>query len=75
MAEVQLIKGLQRTDFKEEWSALSQGKPLPLRRKLLGMKPMLDENGLMCFDRRLAHAEYLSFDIRNPVILPLTRGP
>ena len=70
MAEVQLIKGLQRTHFKEEWSTLSQGKPLPPRSKLLGMKPMLDENGLMRSDGRLAHAEYLSFDVRYLVILP-----
>ena len=70
IAEVQLIKWVQRTDFKEEWLALSQGKPIPLRSKLLGMKPMLDENGLIRSDGRLAHAAYLSFDVRYPVILP-----
>ena len=55
-AEVQLIKWVQRTDFKEEWLALSQGKLISPRSKLLGMKPMLDENGLICSDGRLAHA-------------------
>ena len=29
---------------------------------------MLDENGLIRSDGRLAHAEYLSFDVRYPVI-------
>ena len=70
MAEVQLIKEAQRAEFTEEWSALLKGKSLSQRSKLLGMKPMLDENGLMRSDGRLAHAKYLSFDVRYPVILP-----
>ena len=70
IAEVQLIKWAQRIDFKEEWLALSQGKPNPPRSKLMGLKPMLDENGLIRSDGRLAHAEYLSFDVSYPVILP-----
>ena len=36
---------------------------------------MLDENGLIRSDGRLAHAEYLSFDVRYPVILPLETRP
>ena len=50
VAEVQLIKEAQRVEFKEERTALSRGKPLPSSSKLLGLKPMLDEDGLMRSD-------------------------
>ena len=70
VAEVQLIKETQRVEFKEERTALSRGKPLPSSSKLLGLKPMLDKDGLMRSDGRLAHAKFLSFDVRYPVILP-----
>ena len=70
VAEVQLIKEAQRVEFKEEQTALSRGKPLPSNSKLLGLKPMLDEDGLMRSARSLVHAKFLSFDVRYPVILP-----
>ncbi|MCG8047968.1 MAG: hypothetical protein N0E48_20505 [Candidatus Thiodiazotropha endolucinida] len=70
VAEIQIIKQAHRMEFKEEWTALSRGRPIPIRSKLIGLKPMLDEDGLMRSDGRLAHAKFLSFDVRYPVILP-----
>ena len=70
ITEAQLIEEGQRVEFKEEWTALSRGKPLPSCSKLMGLKPILDEDGLMRCDGSLAHAKFLSFDVRYPIILP-----
>ena len=50
--------------------SLSRGKPLPSNSRLLGLQPRLDDDGLMRADGRLKHAEFLSYDVRYPVILP-----
>ncbi|MCG8034838.1 MAG: DUF1759 domain-containing protein, partial [Candidatus Thiodiazotropha taylori] len=69
-AEVQLIQHAQVTEFTEEYKSLSRGKPLPTNSKLLGLQPKLDDDGLMRADGRLKHAQFLSYDVRYPVILP-----
>ena len=43
---------------------------MPSRSKLIGLKPVFDEDGLMRSDGRLSHAKYLSFDVRSPVTKP-----
>ena len=70
MAEIQFIKQAQSTEFKEEWTALSRGKPLPSSRKLIRLQPKLDADGQMRSDGRLKHAKFLPFDVRYPLILP-----
>ena len=69
-AERQLIQHAQMTEFAEEWKALFSRKPLPGNSKLLGLQPKLDDDGLMRSDGRLTHAEFLSYDVRFPIILP-----
>lgn len=69
-AEIQLIKQEQWTHFKEEWTALSRGQSLAASSKIIGLQPKLDENGLMQSDGRLKYADFLSFDVRFPIILP-----
>ena len=69
-AELQLIQHAQMTEFREEWKALSSRKSLPRNSKLLGLQPKLDDDGLMRSDGRLKHAEFLSYDVRCPTILP-----
>ena len=69
-AEIQLIKQTQRAEFPEEWKSLAQGRPLPASSKLLGLKPKLDDDGLVRSDGRLKNARFLSYDVRYPVILP-----
>ena len=68
-AEIQLIKQTQRAEFPEEWKSLAQGRPLPASSKLLGLKPKLDDDGLVRSDGRLKNARFLSYDVRYPVIL------
>ncbi len=54
----------------EEWTALSRGKPLQTTSKILSLQPQVDEDGLMRSNGRLKYAEFLSYDVRYPVILP-----
>ena len=50
-AEIQLIiRHAQCTEFREEWAALSRGRPVASSSKLLGLKPKLDDDGLMRSD-------------------------
>ena len=62
------------TEFREEWKALSSRKSLPGNSKLLGLQPKLDDDGLMRSDGCLEHAEFLSYDVRFPTILPREAG-
>ena len=54
--EVQLIQQTQRIYFRNEWRALSCGRPLPIGSKLLSLKPKLDDDGVMKSDGRLQQA-------------------
>ncbi|XP_070581780.1 uncharacterized protein [Ptychodera flava] len=65
-----IIKTMQAESFPEEYSALVGKKELPKKSKLLGLRPRLDEDGLMRCDGRLRYADYLPYDVRYPVILP-----
>ena len=38
--------------------------------KLLALKPQLDDDGLIRSDGRLTNAQFISYDVRHPVILP-----
>ena len=61
-AEIQAIKSAQREAFPEEYSALHRQNGLPKNSKSLGLKPRLDEEGLIRCDGRLKYAEFLSPD-------------
>ena len=41
-----------------------------VKQQLIGLQPKLDEDRFMRSDGHLKHAEFLSFDVRYPVILP-----
>ena len=69
-ADRQLIRHAQMTEFTEEWKALTSRKPLPSNSKLLGLQPKLDDDGRMRSDGRLTQTEFLSYDVRFPIILP-----
>ena len=69
-AETEIIKEAQQEAFCEEYKALVKDKVLPSNCKLLGLKPVLDKQGLLRSDGRLCYADYLLFDARFPIILP-----
>ena len=69
-AEIQILAHTQKVAFPSEYEALSRGKELPAQSKLLPLHPRLDTDGLIRCSGRLQHAEYLSYDTKNPIILP-----
>ena len=69
-AEIKIIKKAQQKAFHEDYKALVKQKALPSNSKLLSLKPVLDEDGLLRSNGRLRYADYLPFDARFPVILP-----
>ena len=69
-AERQLIQYAQVIEFREELKALASQKSFPANSKLLGLQPKLDDDGLMRSDGHLKHAEFLSYEVRFPIILP-----
>ena len=69
-AETEIIREAQQEAFCEEYKALVKDKALPSNSKLLGLKPVLDEDGLLRSDGRRCYADYLPFDARFPIILP-----
>ncbi|XP_041355344.1 uncharacterized protein LOC121372971 [Gigantopelta aegis] len=69
-AEISQIILTQQEFFPEEYSVLKKGKILPLRSKLIGLQPFIDEDGVLHMNGRLKFAHFLSHDVRMPIILP-----
>ena len=69
-SEIQLDKQAQRCEFQDEWNALLSRGPLSSNSKLLALKPQLDDDGLIRSDGRLTNAQFISYDVPHPVILP-----
>ena len=69
-SEMHFIRLAQREEFLEEIQALKSGKGLPGKSKLLPLKPVLDEEGILRCDRRLKFADCLPWETRYPIILP-----
>ena len=69
-SEIKLVKQAQRCEFQDEWNALLSRGPLSSNSKLLALKPQLDDDGLIRSNGRLTNAQFISYDVRHPVILP-----
>ena len=68
-AEKLIIKNMQREVFCNEYVALQKRRQLPIDSKLLGLCPKLDKDGMMKSDSWLQYAEFLSYDVRYPILL------
>lgn len=68
--ENEIIAQAQRNAFPLGIQALERGKELSKSSKLIGLRPRLEEDGLLRSDGRLRYAEFLPFDVRFPIILP-----
>ena len=66
-AEEEIVSLEQRDAFREEYAALSLGKPIP---QLIKLNPCIDEDGVIRCDGRLRFAEFLPYDTRCPILLP-----
>lgn len=69
-AEQYFIRLAQKEEFKEELHALKSGKNLSGKSKLLPLKPMLDDDGIIRCEGRLQFTESLPWESRHPIILP-----
>ena len=69
-AEIKITKTIQQHEFAEEYKCLTFGKELSTSSKILPLNPRIDENGLIRSGGRLENADYLSFNIKYPIILP-----
>ena len=62
-SEMRYIRQAQQEVFAERIRAVKAGKLLPLR-------PVLDEDGVLRCDGRLCYADCLPWETRYPIILP-----
>ena len=69
-SEMHLIRLAQQEEFQEEIRARKSGRELPGKSKLLPLKPVLDEEGILRCDGRLRYADCLPWETRHPIILP-----
>ena len=69
-SEMRYIRQAQQEIFAEEIRAVKAGKELPSGSKLLPLRPVLDEDGVLRCDGRLRYADFLPWETRHPIILP-----
>ena len=69
-AETHYIKFAQHDVFMNELQVVKCGKPLHSSSRLLPLKPMICDDGLLHCDGRLQYADCLSWETRYPIILP-----
>ncbi|XP_041362102.1 uncharacterized protein LOC121378069 [Gigantopelta aegis] len=72
-AEISQIILTQQEFFSKEYSVLKTGTILPLRSKLIGLQPFIDEDGVLRMNGHLKYAHFLPHDVRMPIILPQKR--
>ena len=69
-AETFLIKQAQHTAFREEIVTLQGNNQLPHKSKLLLLRPIIDQEGLLRCDSRLKYSSCLPWETKYPIILP-----
>ena len=69
-AEQFYIKQVQQECFSDKRQAIRLERELPSRRKLAGLRPTLNNNGILRVNGRLQSADFLPVETRCPIILP-----
>ena len=69
-AEEEIVRLAQRQASRDEYAALSSGKPIPEKSQLITLNPCIDDDGVIRSDGRLKFANFLPCDTRFPIILP-----
>lgn len=64
-----LIKFTQKSAFREEIVCCTHNEELPLKSKLMSLRPFIDENGILRVGGRLLKSD-LPFEKKHPIILP-----
>ena len=65
-----IIEEAQKESFPEKYRALTSEKPISESSKIIKLTPRLNEDGIIRCDGRLQYTQFLSFDVRFPIILP-----
>ena len=73
-AEEEIVRLAQRKAFRDEYAALSLGKPIPQKSQLMKLNPRIDVDGVIRCDVHLKFAEFLPCHTRCPIILPRWPG-
>ena len=60
----------QEEGFSHELQCLRTGKEIPATSKLIGLRPWLDEDGVLHANTCLSHAEHILWTTRFAVLLP-----
>ena len=68
-SEKRIIINAQKQSFFGEYEKLAKGNALPNSSKILVLKPQIDKDGLLRSYGRLQDANYLSYNVRYPIIL------
>ncbi|XP_055839551.1 uncharacterized protein LOC129907395 isoform X1 [Episyrphus balteatus] len=63
-----LIRKNQQASYNKEITALRAGKQLPDKSPIEGLKPIIDEHGLLRFGGRLGRSE-VDYEMKHPVII------
>ena len=63
-AEKQIIRDVQKEVFSEEYLALQKGM-----NSVNYLCPKLDKDGVIRLNTRLQYAEFLTYDVRHPIVL------
>ena len=69
-SELSIISSMQEKSFQSEFEALRKDKKLSNNSQLIGFHPFVDDDQVLRANSRLANAEFLTYDIKYPIILP-----
>ena len=69
-AEEEKVNLTQREAFRDEYTALSSGKPIPQKSPLIKLNPCIDVDCVIRRDSRLKFADFPPYDTRLPINLP-----
>ena len=69
-SELSIIQSTQEKSFQSEFEDLRKEKKLSNSSPLITFHPFVDDDQVLRANSRLANAEFLTYDIKYPIILP-----
>ena len=69
-SENSIIRSMQRAYFGREIEAIKSKHEISSSSQLLTYHPFIDDEGMLRSNSRLTNAEFLTYDVKYPIILP-----
>ena len=69
-SETSIIRSMQKEHFRNEIEAIKNKQEISKSSQLLTYHPFIDDDGVLRSNSRLTNAEFLTYDVKYPVILP-----